>query len=306
MSIMTKILSVLELLILSLFTYLKALPFLLIVYFIPAVMLMLFALPYMPNSWPLTSGLAELSRPEFINTAKVLLASKYIVITSLLFISLCFYCTIFSFFLTEGIVNREKRGLLIIFAESFPAVGRFLFAYLAYAGIIVLFTIVPLLPFRFFTLQPWAQISLWGLWILCVIATVAFVFTSVFFTRVAVLRDKWPQDIFYYSYKIVMARPFKMIVFLISIAMFTAISSTFVKMFLNIPLGILSSVANINSVAATMPFYIICMGLLSFFPIIAVTVYFLNIDYNINSERNRVDLYSRVSAINDKSMPRLR
>lgn len=307
MEITKKMLSVVQLAALSVTTFLKALPAIIIVYFIPALLLMIFVAPFLadvPQLFAAQQGAAPMV--AFFAVLQQILMRPQVAVVSLLFAFIYFYSLCVAYLVTEGIVNKEKSSLRYIIPQSVIALPRLIAAYLAFAGIVILFALGPYIPSFFIMLTPIANFLVFLLWLFCLLFIVVFAFTSMFFGRVAVLREKWPRHAFYYSYKLVYKHIFRLIAFLIIITAINLALYMVINMFIGIPLAIFASFVNINAAQASLPFSIISNGVCAFFSSVALTVYFLNMDYMLNRDNKRMEVFSRVAAINDNSMPVLK
>ncbi len=308
MDITKKLLSIPSLIAASAITYIKTFPFILIFYFVPALFLVAAVNPSMKEFLEAAAKLAQTgASPEDIAAAFSVFASQPFV----MFISTCFfvlfiYNAILSYLINESFSNPAKRGILSAVISSITCLPRYVLCCFVFFCILGLFTLVPLLPVAFFNLPLILKILVGIVWLFCVLFAIAFSVTSIFFTRVAVLRKKGPGQVFIYSSKIVKAHFAKLIIYVIIIAALTWALSLVAQSFIAIPFAIAINIFNLNPDTALLPFTVISNGLVAFFPITALTVYFLNTDYIINYDRNKMENYARVSAINDNSLPKIK
>lgn len=306
MDITKEMLSVFKLTALSLLTFLRVLPVVIIVYLIPALAIVFFVTPYVSDIPLLLSQQAGVPYMSYINVLKQVVARPEVFISLLLFAAVYIYSLAFTYLYTEGVLNRVKAGLYYVIPQSVLAFPRFIAALVACVGVIFLFLGAPYIPAFFAPLTPALSLGLFLLWWLALIFVVVFLFTGIFFGRVAVLREKWPRGIFYYSYKLVYGRSIKLIAYLIIVCLINAVLFFALKIFTSVLLALFASSTGADSSAAAMPFILVVNIFCSFYYSVALTTYFLNMDYMLNRDNKKMELFSRVAAINDNSMPVLK
>lgn len=306
MDITKEMLSVFKLTALSLLTFLRVLPVVIIVYLIPALAIVFFVTPYVSDIPLLLSQQAGVPYMSYINVLKQVVARPEVFISLLLFAAVYIYSLAFTYLYTEGVLNRVKAGLYYVIPQSVLAFPRFIAALVACVGVIFLFLSAPYIPAFFAPLTPALSLGLFLLWWLALIFVVVFLFTGIFFGRVAVLREKWPRGIFYYSYKLVYGRSIKLIAYLIIVCLINAVLFFALKIFTSVLLALFASSTGADSSAAAMPFILVVNIFCSFYYSVALTTYFLNMDYMLNRDNKKMELFSRVAAINDNSMPVLK
>lgn len=308
MDITKKMLSIPALIAASFLTYIKTLPWLLIFYFLPAMFLVAMINPSMRQFMDESAKLAQMgaTSADLAMAFSVFAGQPFIIFISACFFILFIYNSILSYLLNESFLNPANRGVFMAIISSITCLPRYILVCFLFFCILAIFIILPLLPAAFFDLPLILKILVGVLWVFCLLFALGFAFTSLFFTRAAVLRQKGPSQVFIYSAKIVKANIAKLIVYLGLVMILTWAASVVVQTFIAIPFSILINLFNLNADAALLPFTVICNGLVVFFPITALTVYFLNTDYVINYDRNKMECYSRVSGINDSTMPQVR
>lgn len=306
MDITKEMLSVIKLTALSVFTFLQVLPVVLIVYLIPALVITLYVSPSLADVHFLFAQQGSASHLAYLAVAKQAIARPEVFISLLLFIALYLYSLVFTYLYTEGVLNRVKAGLYYVIPQSVMAIPRFIAAILAFVGVVALFLSAPYIPAFFTPLTPVLSLGLFLLWWLALIFVIFFAFTGMFFGRVAVLRDKWPRGIFYYSYKLIYGRGLRLLVYLIIICFINAVLFFALKVFMAPLLALFTSAFGLDKAAATIPFSIALYIGCSFYYSVALTTYFLNMDYMLNRDNKKMELFSRVAAYNDNSMPVLK
>ncbi len=306
MDITKDMLSVFKLTALSLLTFIRTLPVVTIVYLIPALAIVFFVSPSLSDVPLLIAKQASPSHLTYLIVLKQVLARPEVFLSALLFAAVYIYAVAFTYLYTEGILNRVKAGLYYVIPQSLLALPRFIAALLAFAGVVILFLSVPYIPAFFTQLTPLLSLVLFLLWWLALIFVIFFGFTGIFFGRVAVLRNKWPRGIFYYSYKLVYGRGLRLLIYLIILSFVNAILFFALKIFTPVLLAVFSSSAGADKAAAAIPFAITVNIFCSFYYSVALTTYFLNMDYMLNRDNKKMELFSRVAAYNDNSMPVLK
>ncbi len=306
MDITKEMLSVFKLTALSLLTFLRVLPVVIIVYLIPALAIVFFVSPHISDIPLLISRQAGAGHMAYIAVLKEVIVRPEVFISALLFIAVYIYALVFTYLYTEGVLNRVKAGLYYVIPQSILAFPRFIAAVLACIGVVVLFLSAPYIPAFFTPLTPALSLALFLLWWLALIFVIFFLFTGIFFGRVAVLREKWPRGIFYYSYKLVYGRGIKLIAYLSVICLINGVLFLALKIFTSVLLALFASSTGADSSAAAMPFILTVNIFCSFYFSVALTTYFLNMDYMLNRDNKKMELFSRVAAINDNSMPVLK
>lgn len=306
MDITKEMLSVFKLTALSLVTFLRTLPSVIIVYLIPALAIVFFVSPYLSDVPALIAKQASPSHLTYLIVLKQVFARAEVFLSAILFAVVYIYAITFTYLYTEGILNRVKAGLYYVIPQSILAFPRFIAALVACAGIIFLFLSAPYIPAFFTPLTPALSLGLFLLWWLALIFVIFFIFTGLFFGRVAVLRNKWPRGIFYYSYKLIYGRGLRLLVYLIIICFINAVLFFALKVFMAPLLALFTSAFGLDKAAAAIPFSIALYIGCSFYYSVALTTYFLNMDYMLNRDNKKMELFSRVAAINDNSMPVLK
>jgi hypothetical protein len=306
MDITKEMLSVLKLTALSLLTFIRTLPAIIIVYLIPALAIVFFVSPHVSDVPLLIAKQASPSHLTYLMVFKQVIARPEVFLSLVLFAAVYIYAITFTYLYTEGILNRVKAGLYYVIPQSVLAFPRFIAAIVACAGVIFLFLSAPYIPAFFTPLTPALSLGLFLLWWLALIFVIFFIFTGIFFGRVAVLRNKWPRGIFYYSYKLVYGRGLKLLVYLIIISFINAVLLFTLKLFMPVLLGIFASSVGADKGGAAIPYAIALYVGASFYYSVALTTYFLNMDYMLNRDNKKMELFSRVAAINDNSMPVLK
>ncbi|MDR0952793.1 MAG: hypothetical protein LBM71_01185 [Elusimicrobiota bacterium] len=318
MDIEKRFLSIFELLLLSVKTYLKALPFLLVGVFLPLVLAAVFTFPYLKNIYnyiTVSVNIFSVARLPAIFLGFIFSLNIPVIISIAVFIMVLAYGVVFSYFITENIIKRERQIFLSAFFSSFAALGRYFAAYISFIMILCLFYIVPPLLAALLDLGGIFNLIIYGAWFALAIVSVFFIYYSLFFARAAILRGKWPRDTFYYSYDITRKYPLKIILYFILVAIVGAVWFWLVDLFANYV--IFASIFELFDIGQDTPIHmqmiinaaytpaIFIINVLAYmFISMCITVLFLNMDYNLNAP-SRMELYSRAHAVNDNAMPTL-
>jgi hypothetical protein len=282
--------------------FLKSLPLLLVVYFLPAFIVMAASLPLSVDLQGVLAILPHDAGPETLARAlaPLVLSPRFFAVACAV-LAVAGFGNIFSCVLTDSMVGRERFGMAEIFSRSIKAVPRYIAAWLAYFGIIILFAALLPVVFMVARLPVFVNLALFVLYICGLIFTIVFMFTGIFFARVAVLRGKWPDQIFYESYKVVKTGVVRLILYLMLLFFFAGACSMALEMFSEILFGILSIFLPAAH-AHSLPFVVFINGITQFLLNIGITVFYINGDYNANPDM-RMEYLSRVAAGRDKSMP---
>jgi len=298
-------LSVLELTGLSMFTFLRALPAVILFYLAPALLILFISLPVLPQftefvppgSFNIHLFLPYLAQQASSHQSVCVAAAVFFLVYAL---SLCFV-----FFIVEGILNKERAGLYYIIPHAVASLVNLLAAFLAFFLILLIFMAVPVLFIYVIALPENLAFVHGALFVLFGLLAVVFLCGGVFFPQAAVLRGKGIGDVFYYSYRLIRGRGIRLIHFLVLALFINFALCLLVYIFNDVLIMAVSSLLHAGSAQIVFAFKVIAAGFCSFYIQIALTVYFLNMDYMINRDNKKLSVFSRVAAINDNSMPTL-